>query len=575
MEIGDPLAPMEQLHPVSVPVQFSEELGSAKIDVAVFSHSRTAAQCADLRFIKDSTALRAYNVLDAQSAVPFDLDGRISAFKAEFDSPLSGMISVSLRRSYDLVLEPGRLGAQQSVLLEQQTPFTFPIDYHVADAMRFVPISQGRRLMSLNSAESNMACGESAELILPTVFRYDEYLKQWDTQSCRTRQVSEGRVLAECLASGTFSVRMAVRTVSGPTCDIKQIEITSFVLASVFVLAAVAGLVQITRVTRANGKCKASLIFVVHWLEVCTAIMFGAYTVLTDLYTDSPLLAILRLAAFSCVGAIFSALLYVWNSIYHFSMKIRSPTHTKKHIQIANAVQFLFFIGASVVLIVMPERSMIATIAGVTPVSLFALFEFALSLRLVRRTKLNNPSTLNRQTTGLSRTKTGLSNTHDTTGDRKNTTKVVLTMFRFVALQSVFVTMIAAQIAFDSTQESSLFVRRVILVATEFLSLCLLLAAFNGLVSSTAKLNTAKRLRMSERKFSTATDRKSERLQRMKSSRLVLQPQDSISSQTESTSEGSSTGSVSSITHTTLSRSSTGSVSSDTSTSSSNEDAQI
>jgi hypothetical protein len=532
-------------------------LGSAaKIDVGVFSHSRTAAECPALRYVAGSSAGDAHEALSLEKALPAGLESRI-AFQAAFDAPLSGLVSVSLRKSFDVDLEPGRLGPLQSVIVGMDTPLTFDMSYHAADASRFMPTSAaGRRLLAtagVVSDASSVPCGETRNAIRPTVFRFDEDRQQWESDSCQTIHAGEsGTLSARCTSSGTFSVRLQMTEISGASCEAESITAQSMGMALLFVLAAGFGGVQVVRVTKANGKCKMSLIVVAHALEIVTALLFGAYTLLSDLYAASAVLTIVRLAAFVGLGGLFSAMLYVWTSIFHFAVKTQGPGEqklAKKRLQVANVFAIMCFIGGSILMLLFPTMKFLATLVAVAPMSVFGLWQLTITSRNVRLVDATSDArALRRQATGLSSAGTAKTTTAGSS-DRKN---VVKKLWRFLATQSLLVAVTAAQILFNAHSEDGAgasFGARLALCLTEFVALSVFIASFNGLVSSTARLNTTKRLRQNER--SNGKTRRQATLKRLRTglTGLNLPPApnagSTVSSEGDaSTSEGSSAGSV-------------------------------
>jgi hypothetical protein len=505
IEVRDQLSQTDQA--VAIPAAFSSDLGSAtKIDVGVFTHPRTSAQCPSLRWVGKSTAARAHELLAAQGALPKAFESRM-AFTTQFNAPLSGMLSVELRKSFDVDTEPGKIGALQSVLVGLDTPLEFQMAFDVDDAARFdgVSFAAGRRL--LDSSNDVIPCGETRETIQPTVFHFDTGLQQWEADSCVTTldASQSGQVSARCTSSGTFSVRLAVRPQMGDTCPAKTISGQSIALSLLFVIAAGLGVVQIVRVTKANGKCKMSLIVLAHSLEIVTALLFGIVTLLHDLYAQSRVLSVLRLAAFVGLGGLLSAMLYVWNSIYHFAMKTRGLAEqklAKKRLQVVNGLSVLAFAAATVLSMADVATVAVASMIAVAPISVFGLWQLVATSRMVGRvnSQASQAGLMQRQKTGLSSNGLASRATAKTSTQGADSRKnVVFKLWRFVAAQSLLVALVAGLICYTAFPEDLSLGMRVAVCLAEFVSLSVLIAAFNGLVSSTARLNTQKRLRHQER----------------------------------------------------------------------------
>jgi hypothetical protein len=310
---------------------------------------------------------------------------------------------------------------------------------------------------------------------------------------------------------------------------------------------------------KANGKCKMSLIIVVHILVMVVSAMLFVVNLLVDIAEGNFLLTIIEYLGFVGMTVAYSCMVYVWSSIFHFAMKTaNSPVKAvKKRIMVVVALGVLTFLAGSVIIGTSDEdaktMAMAATLIVILPALVFACYNLVNMGRLVQRTKVKgkggDAKHLQRQSTGLQRSGTGLqsggmasrsgvsSRTGNTSQKRKEA-NVIGKLYKFATLFSVLIVAVAALLVVSALEGGRNLVDpglliRVIRVVLQVLTLFVVIFYFNGLVSSAARLNTKKRLRSGERSKKARQDR----LERMKTGL------EAGSGKTVSSGTGSTTGS--------------------------------
>jgi hypothetical protein len=306
---------------------------SAAIDVGAFSHD--VSQCPSLGEIKRGESeispeevfalLEEADVLPPQFASP-------QTFLPHYTRVMSSMLSVQVRQSVDnLMTAAFDLGSLASMAADTQLSFTIDFDTSSVSQIQSwmqqqresTSSGQSRRLLS-SASDGQLACDESGIVVQPRVFQFDEAANAWSRSSCETSVQAGGQALsAQCDETGRFAVFVVAEPAVG-TCA----QDSLFYAGAAFIVPAVSGFTQATRLLMKNGKCKMSFVLVAHLLVAAVSLVLGTVHLLSDWQSLSTFITVTHMFGFTCLGMVLSATVFMWGSVHQLLLR-KSGSHSR------------------------------------------------------------------------------------------------------------------------------------------------------------------------------------------------------------------------------------------------------